>query len=59
MIRTARALLVGLYLALPAAPALAQEGGSSEVEPLYGYFAAGLLSAGIIFLLCKSSRRPA
>lgn len=65
-VRWKRLLLSAIFacgLAVVAAPARAQDaapvGGVEEVEPLYGYFGTGLLAAGAIFVLCKSSRRSA
>ena len=48
-----------LILAL-ASPVFAQDEGVAEASsgnPLYGYVATAFLGAGVIFVLCKSSRR--
>jgi hypothetical protein len=58
------ALLAALLLAAPA-PARAQqeeapaaaEGESSGGDSWYGYVGTGLLSAMVLFIVCKSARR--
>jgi hypothetical protein len=66
MTRLARSLAplaLVLGLALAPAPARAQEEAPAEAEgeskgdPLYGYVGTAFLAAGVMFVLCKSSRR--
>jgi hypothetical protein len=65
--RTLRPLALALALGLTSATAYAQapadpanpnadEGGVGQ-GPVPGYIAAGLLSAAVVFVLCKSARR--
>lgn len=61
MTRLSRSLaLLALALGLAAPAAQAQgpaPGEESSGNPLYGYLGTAALGAGIIFILCKSSRR--
>jgi hypothetical protein len=59
------ALCLGVGLALPPAPAHAQEppaepgaeGGESKGDPLYGYVGTAFLCSFALFVVCKSARR--
>lgn len=55
--QTAALMLLGLTPTLARAQEAAPGGASEPGDPTYSYIGAGLLAAGIIFLICKSARR--